>query len=106
MASNYGVKVIQDGKTLDLELTNDNIQFLNFFSRDSTLMIVKTALVSGGTYTHNLGYKPFFIAFSVDSTTTPTQYIRNLLVVGATANTTQITGLPTNAYVILFTKNY
>ena len=70
-------------------------------------MIVKAALVSGGTYNHNLGYKPFFIAFSVDNATTPTYFERGWDVSsGVKASTTQITGLPSNAYVICFAKNY
>jgi len=107
MDSNFGIKVVQDGRTVDLGLTEDNIRYFNFLSADPTLMIVKAGLINGGTYTHSLGYKPFFIAFSVDSVSSPTTFSRYLgILSGITATTTQITGLPTDAYVICFAKNY
>lgn len=105
MASN-GIKIVKDGKSINTSLSADNIDDFSFLSRDPTLMIVKTARVNGGTYAHNLGYKPFFLVFVTNDYSSPTTYTRNFFIYGVTADTSNIYNLPTPCYVVLFAKNY
>lgn len=105
MGSN-GIKIVKDGKSIETSLNIDNIDDFSFISGDPTLMIVKTTISNGGTYNHNLGYKPFFIVFSVDDVDSPTIYTRDLFIRGVTADSVNLYNLPSPCYVILFAENY
>lgn len=99
--ANYGIKISRpgfDATDIPSEATKKNYVNLNDVADAHKIRIAR--YVTGGSYSHGLSKVPFFYAFQVDSTSSPT-YFRP---VSAEATNTQITGLPSNAYIIIFNE--
>ena len=100
--SNYGIKISKPGfdvKATPTEETKKNFVILD--TVDAHKMIV-AQIVTGGTFNHNLGYVPFFIAWQVDSSSDPTIFTATRI---ARATNTQITNIPNPGYIMVFHRS-
>lgn len=99
MANDYGIKISKDG--YDVNAVPTEATKKNFIILDATQAhkLFFKGFVTGGSYTHSLGYKPNFHVFSVTTTSSPSYYegVRQ-----GRATTTQITNLPNPCYLIIF----
>ena len=95
----YGIKISKEGfNVTDVPTETTKKNFVILDTTESHKLFFK-GYVASSTYTHNLGYKPIFFAFSTDSVITPTYFAINM---AANATTTQILNLPTNCYLMVF----
>jgi len=98
----HGIKIAKDGfsaSEIPTEATKKNYIILNSVDAHK---LVYAGMVSGGSYTHNLTYVPFHFAFQVDSVVTPTVFSP----IKARVTTTEIFGLPSSAYIMLFNEGF
>lgn len=96
----HGIKIAKAGfDATDIPTEETKKNFIILSGVDAHKLVL-AAFVTGGTFTHNLGKVPFHYAFEVDSVVTPTYFKP----VRARANTTQIFGLPSKAYVMVLNE--
>lgn len=95
----YGIKISKDG--FDVTATPTEATKKNFIILDSTQAhkLFYKGFVTGGSYTHSLGYKPAFFVFSVTTTSSPAYFQASRL---GGSTTTQITNLPDPCYLVIF----
>lgn len=99
--TDYGIKISKEGQNVFDTLTEANKK--NFIILDATnsLKIVYAGFISSTSYTHDLNYVPWVLAFAVDSTTSPTYFER----IHARVTSTQVLNLTNPSYIIIFHKD-
>lgn len=96
----HGIKIAKEGfDATDIPTEETKKNFIILSGVDAH-KLVKAEFVTGGTFTHGLGKVPFHYAFEVDSVVTPTYFKP----VRARATSSQLIGLPTNAYVMILNE--
>lgn len=97
--NDYGIKISKEGfDVTDVPTEKTKKNFVILDTTEAHKLFFK-GFVQSTTYTHNLGYKPAFFAFSTDSVSSPTKFE---VIAGASATTTQIIGLTNPCYIMIF----
>jgi hypothetical protein len=95
----YGIKISKSGVDVTKTVTEKNKKDFIILDATEVHKLMYADFVTGGSYTHGLSKVPFFIPFSVDSTSNPTYFRAYLL---SRATSTQITNLPDPCYLMVF----
>lgn len=97
--ANYGGKISKPGYSASATPTEATKKNFVILDQTSAYKVHYKGYVTTGTYTHNLGVKPFFLVFIPDSTPSPTYFTGSK---DGYATTTTIAGLPNPSYLIVF----
>ena len=97
------ILISKEGVDVETTITETNKKDFVILSTAEADKLVFAGMVEANTYTHNLGYVPWFKAFAVDDADTPTEFTRQLL--GVWASTTQIGGFDNPTYLMIFHRS-
>lgn len=100
--SNIGIKISKEGFDVKTIPTSGNKKNLVLLDGSNSHKLMYAGIVSATSYTHGQVTIPYFIAFSIDSATTPTVFTRKVR--GVQISSTAITGLDNPSYIMVFRR--
>jgi hypothetical protein len=95
------ILISKEGVDVKTTITEANKKDFVLISGENTHKIMKAGYITAGSYTHGRGKVPFFFAFQVDSTSSPTYFKPTH---SAMANNTQIVSIPNPSYLMVFNE--
>jgi hypothetical protein len=95
------IRISKEGIDVEKTITETNKKDFILLSLTELHKLRYAGIVTGGSYTHDLDRIPVFFVWRVNSSTNPTEFYAYL---DSRASTTQITNMPSNAYLMIFNE--